>query len=76
MWIGADGVVVQTEFSAKDDRLEFTIRVGYHHDPKLDMWIPGSMEEHYRSGDDLEQVNCFAVYTNARRFETSGRVVK
>ena len=55
--------------------VSFTIRVDYRHDPKLDMWMPSRMEEHYRYPRTNEQINCFAVYSNARRFETSGRVI-
>jgi hypothetical protein len=75
-WVRADdATVVRTEIGAHDDRMTFTIRVDYHRDPKLDMWIPSRMEEHYKYQRANEQIDCVAVYSNARRFETSGRVI-
>jgi hypothetical protein len=77
-WIRAeDGAILQTEVSGSaDDRLDFTMRVQYRRDPKLEMWIPVRMFEHYRAGAAHEQVDCVAVYSNPRRFETFGRVVR
>jgi hypothetical protein len=76
VWVRTeDAVVVRTEMGATFNGVSFTIGVEYRHDPKLDMWIPSSMDEHYRSRKTNEQVNCVAVYSNARRFETSGRVI-
>jgi hypothetical protein len=77
VWLRAeDAVVVRTELGGRDGPMSFTIRVEYERNPKLDMWIPARMEERYRNDKTNEQVDCLAVYTNARRFETSGRVVK
>jgi hypothetical protein len=77
VWVrSGDAVVVRTEIGSTVNGLSFTLRVEYRHNQKLDMWIPSSMEEHYRSRATNEQVNCSALYSNARRFETSGRVVK
>jgi len=56
-------------------RHQLHFRIDYHHDAKLDMWIPARMEEHYKVARS-EQVDCVAVYSNARRFETSGRIVR
>lgn len=76
VWLRAeDAVVVRTEMAATFNGVSFTIRVEYRNDPKLDMWMPSLMEEHYRYPKMNEQINCFAVYTNARRFETAGRVI-
>jgi hypothetical protein len=76
LWVRAeDGVVVRTELSAAATAASFVIRVDYRRDPKLDMWIPARMVEHYRDPKTLEEVDCTATYSNARRFETSGRVI-
>ena len=78
LWVRADGeaVVVRTEVAARTSRMSFTIRVDYSHDQKLDMWIPSRMEEHYLYPSADERIDCVAQYANARRFETSGRVVR
>jgi len=76
VWVrAADAVVVRTELGATLDDVSFVIRVDYRRDPKLDLWIPARMEEHYRDPRTNEQIDCVAVYSNARRFETSGRVI-
>jgi hypothetical protein len=74
-WIAVeDGVVVVTELSATTDTdLEMAIRVDYRRDPKLQMWIPARMAEHYRWHREL--VDCVATYSNPRRFGTSGRLI-
>lgn len=78
VWVRANGeaVVVRTQVGARNSRMSFTIRVDYSRDQKLDMWIPSRMEEHYKYPKADEQIDCVAEYTNARRFETSGRIVK
>ena len=80
VWIADDGVVVRT-------RLELTIPlretivsvdVDYRRDGRLDMWVPARMHETYlqsRAGMINENIDCVAVYTNFRRFETSGRLI-
>jgi len=76
LWLHPEtGVVVRTEVTADQHGISFNIRIDYRHDAKLDMWIPARMEEHYKVARS-EQVDCVAVYSNARRFETSGRIVK
>jgi hypothetical protein len=78
LWVRAeDGVVVRTELSAASEvsGTSLRIHVDYHRDAKLEMWIPARMVEHYRHKDTAEEVDCVAVYSNARRFETSGRVI-
>jgi hypothetical protein len=78
LWINAaDGVVVRTEVTAVSDLTgtSLMIRVDYRREPKLDMWIPARMVEHYRYPDMAEEVDCIATYSNPRRFETSGRVI-
>lgn len=78
LWIRAvDGVVVRTELSAPSDvtGTALTIRVDYRRDPKIEMWIPSRMVEHYRYEDLSEDIDCIATYSNPRRFETSGRVI-
>jgi hypothetical protein len=77
VWVRLDGdaVVVRTEISARSSRMSFTIRVDYRRDDKLDMWIPSRMEERYKYPNADEQIDCIAEYSNARRFETSGRII-
>ena len=79
-WIADEGVVVRT-------RLELTIplretiasvEVDYRRDPRLNMWVPARMHETYlqsRAGMINENIDCVAVYSNFRRFETSGRLI-
>ncbi len=75
VWIRADdAVVVRTEVAADERGISFQIRVDYRHDNKLDTWIPARMEEHYGYSTS-ERIDCVAEYSNARRFETSGRVI-
>lgn len=55
------------------------IEVDYGRDAKLDMWVPTRMHETYlqsRSTMINEAIDCVATYSNFRRFETSGRIVK
>ena len=77
-WIHVeDGVVMRTELSATaDGRLEVFLRVDYQRDPKLEMWIPARMVERYVKRREREAIACTATYSNPRRFETSGRVVR
>jgi hypothetical protein len=78
LWVRVeDGVVVRTELDATSEAsgTSLRIRVDYRRDPKLGMWIPARMVEHYRHQDTVEEVDCVAAYSNARRFETSGRVI-
>jgi hypothetical protein len=78
MWIRPDdGAVVRTDVAGETSAVRFNIRIDYRHDARLDTWVPGRMEEHYtHTALDVDRVDCVAVYSNARRFETSGRVVK
>ena len=68
---------MRTELSATaDGRLEVFLRVDYQRDPKLEMWIPARMVERYVKRREREEIACTATYSNPRRFETSGRIVK
>ena len=51
-----------------------TITVDYQLDPKLSMWVPVQMREHYTQG--AEGIDCVATYANFRRFETSARIIQ
>lgn len=76
-WVLDDGTVIRTEISGStDERLDFTVMVEYRHDSKIEMWMPVRMTEHYRSRATHEQVDCIALYSNPRRFETYGRVIR
>ena len=78
LWIAVDtGVVVRTKIAARTRGTElFSIAVDYRRDSKLEMWIPARMTEIYRQPRNVEIIYCGATYSNARRFETSGRVVR
>src|SRR5262249_8828339 len=54
----------------------FSITLTYRRAAKLDMWIPAEMSEVYRQHDNNEVISCTARYSNARRFETSIRLVR
>jgi hypothetical protein len=82
VWIDdRNGVIMRT-------KLEITIplrvtiasvEVDFRHDARLDLWVPGRMHETYlqsRATMINESIDCVASYSNFRRFETSGRVVK
>lgn len=78
LWVGIDaGVVGRTELSATSNRgtLSMRLRVDYQRDLKLEMWIPVRMTEHYEAARGREYIDCVATYSNARRFETFGRVL-
>jgi hypothetical protein len=76
--IAADGSIRRTEMHVKAPDTEATIAVDYRADAKLDMLVPASMREQYRShaGDDETFISGVATYTDYRRFETSGRIVE
>ena len=87
-WVGADGVVMRTALTLVDPKTNThaSIVVSYRRDPKLDMWVPGRMEETYTrvapgrlSPQQVrmisERITCVAIYSSFRRFETSGRIV-
>lgn len=83
VWVGeADGAVLRTRLTLKAPQtaegpgLDATISVGYRRDTKLEMWVPSYMEEEYsEQRQPGERIECYARYSNFRRFETSARIV-
>jgi hypothetical protein len=76
-----DGIVVRTRLELRLPLRETisAIEVDYRRDAKLDMWVPARMHEtylHSRAMTIAESIDCVATYSNFRRFETSGRIVK
>jgi hypothetical protein len=81
VWVSeADGTIVRTRLDMTIPLREtvVSVEVDYRRDPKLEMWVPGRMHETYlqsRATMVNENIDCVAVYSNFRRFETSGRVI-
>ena len=74
-WIEPDtGTVLQSVLKTDDGTLESEITVTYRLEPRLELWVPGKMEERYRSAQ--EQIEGEATYGNFRRFkvETSEKI--
>jgi hypothetical protein len=68
----------------KEDRTVPTfarITVTYRHDDRLGMLVPGEMTEEYQSvsiassQERIQRVRCRALYSDFRKFETSGTVI-
>jgi hypothetical protein len=82
VWIAdRDGVVARTRLELTIPLLETiaSIEVDYQKDVKADMWVPSRMHETYLQSQAMmikEAIDCVATYSNFRRFETSGRIVK
>ena len=80
IWLSvADGTVLRTDFTIVDKRarLQATSTVDYERERKLGTWVPVRMAESYtqRTGQIEERIVCTAMYSDFRRFETSGRLV-
>ena len=75
-WIADEGTIVRTtvEIYQPFRPSGVTITVDYQLDPKLSMWVPVQMREHYAQG--AERIDCVATYANFRRFETSARIIQ
>ncbi len=62
--------------------------VDYRRDPKLAMWVPARMEEHYHAvaidnpagttdrATRFNNISGVATYRNFKRFEASGRIIQ
>ena len=78
IWIEpATGRVLKSELRTggrRNDRIEATIAVTYVFVPRLDLLLPGTMDERY-VGPDTEIV-CRADYSNFRRFQTEARIIR
>lgn len=77
LWIEpSTGQVLQTSLQLSDPKglLKGDMTVRYGRNAKLDVLVPLEMRETYTSSSG-EQVIATAVYTDFRRFETSGRLI-
>jgi hypothetical protein len=79
--VADDGTIWRTELQVETPGSTVaTIRVSYVRDERLDLLVPSVMNEDYRYRDTAERKMLFisarAVYSNFRRFETSGRIVE
>ncbi|HJR58199.1 MAG TPA: hypothetical protein VJ813_02325 [Vicinamibacterales bacterium] len=78
VWIeSATGRVLRTELRTGErerDQARSNITVTYVFEPRLQLLVPASMEEHYltRTGE----IACTAKYSNFRRFETAARIIR
>jgi hypothetical protein len=71
----ASGTVRETTFEIKHEDIRVLLKTQYEKDPKLDMWLPATFTERYeRTRDVKELIECWAKYSNYRRFETAGRI--
>ncbi len=72
LWIEpATGVVLKTTLRAADKDVRADITVTYRHDPKLEMWLPATMDETYKARGDSGEILGHAAYSNYRRFQVS-----
>jgi len=85
VWILDDGTVVQTRLDMFEPSApsSFSIFTAYQRDAKLALYVPTRMREVYaqramvgRVSRITEQITGTALYTNYRRFETSGRLIQ
>ena len=79
--VAEDGTIWRTELQVETPSSTVaTIRVSYVRDERLGLLVPSVMNEDYRYRDSAERKMLFisarAVYSNFRRFETSGRIVE
>jgi hypothetical protein len=72
----SDGAVLRTRFTLSSMSVDaIDIQVEFARDSKLGLWLPSRMEEKY-SPRASAAVDCSARFSNYRRFETSGRIVR
>lgn len=63
-WIEPSGRVDRTELSlSAADKVKATVTVIYGAQPKLDVWVPLSMREHYEDGSS-DKVDGVATYSD------------
>jgi hypothetical protein len=87
LWVNPDGgTVVRTLLEvegfamrarfASSSRGTGRVDVTYQHVPTLDMWLPAAMDEDFevRTGEHRDSISGRALYSNYRRFTTSGRI--
>jgi len=67
-WIDpANGRIVRSQLRAAPSKVNATVTVTYGSAPKIDVWVPVSMNESYR-GTSGETISGSASYRNFRRF--------
>jgi len=78
VWIEtATGRVLRTELRTGErerDQARSNITVAYVFEPRLEILVPASMEEHYVT--ETGEIACTAKYSNFRRFETAARIIR
>lgn len=80
-FVAESGEVRRTELRASiGRRVTARIDVDYRRDPRLDRLVPATMEESYQNDDGkgrgITFILCQATYSDYRRFETTGRVIR
>lgn len=75
IWLdSATGAVNRTELHADVDRAKYVLVVEFSVDPFLRVLLPLRLRERYSTPEDI--LEGFAEYTNYRRFQTEGRLVR
>jgi hypothetical protein len=74
-WIESDtGRVLKTELVIGDSNSDIRISTWYRPDDRLGIWVPAKMTERYDYTKRLRDfIQCEAVYSNFRRFETGAQ---
>jgi hypothetical protein len=72
----SSGRVLRTRLQIADDRagIRGTVAVTYRFDRSLATMVPADMRESYQ-GPNREVIDCTAVYSDFRKFQTSGRII-
>jgi hypothetical protein len=69
VWVEpASGAVLKTAMTAADPLVRAVVTTTYRDDAALQFWVPGQMDEHYVTGNDVDELLGYATYTNFRRF--------
>jgi hypothetical protein len=72
------GRIRRTTFELTDGTVAARLETNYAWNDRLELWLPATFDERYgvsRKGVD-EFVACQATYTNYRRFDVTGRIIK
>jgi hypothetical protein len=80
----ATGAIRRTVFALKVPGTTVRFETMYTRDARLNMWLPSRFTERYETTprgardvrDPRQLIECEATYTNYRRFEVKGRIVK
>jgi hypothetical protein len=74
--VEAAGRVHRTTVTFEDRRVEATLDTVYGLDAHVALWVPVTFVERYVARETGEQTLVRSTFTNYRRFETSGRMVR